>query len=276
MKNYQTGAVRQNTNLLTDRKFSKKLAMFGVMAAIASVSVFSSCKKEGNDASPSLKLNSERALSPTAGGTALTLSNVTTGTVKLSATGNIYSVVNYYVTQSVYDPANPHQANGLYYFDFSLNDNKKGATSTTAPSTSWDISFSGTGNADIKANTAEGVEVKFLNENFATATARTATSAWSAATTAAATFGHNRTITTSPLAAADYLAAASGHVVKGYWNYYFTNHQVIATTDVTILVKDGNGGIYALYIKSVYNNDTPTGTPYPSNFSYLTFDYKKL
>ena len=277
MNNYQSGVVRQSNVLLSGSKFNKKITMFGLMALVAASSVFTSCKKDSADAAaPELKLKSSKALSPTAGGSAVGLTSVTSGTVGLNTSG-VYTVTNYYVAQSIYDPANPHAANGFYYFDFGTNDNVPGTSSTTPPSGDWDISFSGTGNADI--NRKSGVSVRFLNENFATATARSASSAWSAAAanTIAFPFGHNRTIWTSPLSApADYYAAASGHTVKGYWNYYFANHQVIATTDVTILVRDSDGDTYALHIKSVYNNDTPAGTPYPSNFSYLTFEYKLL
>jgi len=275
MKNYQTGAARQTSALPTAGKLSKKISMFSFMVALAALSVLSSCKKDTEDSAvPALKSTSGIALAPAAGGSALPLSNVTTGTVSQSASGNVYSVINYYVTQSVYNPANPHQANGLYYFDFSLNDNVLGSSSTTPPDDDWDISFSGTGNADIKANTSTGTSVKFLNETFAVASARTSASAWSAGTAAAATFGHNRTVTT--LNSADYLAAASGHTIKGWWNYYFTNHQVLATTDLTILVKDSTGDVYAVHMQNVYNNQTPAGIPFPSNFSYLTFEYKKL
>ena len=275
MNNPQSGVVRQSNPLLSGSKFSKKISMFGLMALIAASSVLTSCKKDSDEAAaPELKLKSAKALAPTAGGAALALTSVTSGTVAQSASGSIYTVTNYYVAQSIYNPSNPHAANGLYYFDFGLNDNIPGTSSTTPPSTDWDISFSGTGNADIKKNA--GVSVKFLNENFATATARSASSAWAAGTTAGTTFGHNRTIWTTPLSAPDHLAAAPGHTIVGWWNYYFGNHQVIATTDLTILVRDTDGDTYAVHIKSVYNNDTPTGTPFPNNFSYLTFEYKKL
>jgi len=279
MNNPQSGVVRQSNPLLSGSKFSKKISMFGLMALIAASSVLTSCKKDSDEAAaPELKLKSAKALAPTAGGAALALTSVTSGTVAQSASGSVYTVTNYYVAQSIYNPSNPHAANGFYYFDFSLNDNVPGGSSTTPPSggTPWDISFSGTGNADIKANTAAGTQVKFLNENFATAAARSASSAWAAGVAAGATFGHNRTIWTTPLSAPDYLAAASGHTIVGWWNYYFGNHQVIATTDLTILVQDDDSDVYAVHIKSVYNNDTPTGTPYPNNFSYLTFEYKKL
>lgn len=275
MKNYQSSAMRNNAVLLNAGKFSKKFTMFGLAAAITAVSMLSSCKKDSDDiAAPSLKASSGLALSP-AVGASLPLTNVTTGTVSQISAG-VYKVTNYYVAQSVYDPANPHQANGLYYFDFSLNDNKLGTSPTAPPSTAWDVSFSGTGNADIKINSVGAI--KFLNENFATASARSASSAWAAGTAVAttATFGHNRTIMTTPLAAPDYLAAASGTTIKGWWNYYFGNHQVIATTDLTVLIQDNLGDTYAVHMISVYNNDTPTGTPFPSNFSYLTFEYKKL
>ncbi|WP_316789158.1 HmuY family protein [Pedobacter frigoris] len=275
MNNYLSGVVRPSTPLLSGSKFSKKITMFGLMALVAASSVLTSCKKESSDvAAPELKLKSAKALSPGAGGSPVSLTSVTSGTVELNLSG-VYTVKNYYVAQSVYNPSNPHAANGFYYFDFGLNDNIPGTSSTTPPSVDWDISFSGTGNADINKNS--GVSIKFLNEDFATASARSASSAWTAGTAVTTTFGHNRTIWTSPLSApADYYAAASGHTIKGYWNYYFANHQVIATTDVTILVRDTDGDTYAVHIKSVYNNDTPTGTPYPNNFSYLTFEYKLL
>ncbi len=274
MKNYQSSAMRQNAVLLNTAKLSKKFTMLGLVAAITAVSMLSSCKKDSDDvAAPSLKASSEVALNPSVGDS-VSLTSVTTGYVKQVSTG-VYKVRNYYVAQSVYDPLNPHQANGLYYFDFSVNDNRLGATSTTPPDSPWDLSFSGTGNADIKVNAGGGVSIKYLNENFATATARSASSAWGAGTAVSttATFGHNRTIMTTPLAAGDYLA---GSPIVGWWNYYFGNHQVIATTDLTILVEDTAENIYAVHMISVYNNNTPTGTPYPSNFSYLTFEYKKL
>lgn len=274
MKNYQSSAMRQNAVLLNAAKLSKKFTMFSLAAAITAVAMFSSCKKDSeNVAEPSLKATSDLAITLPNVGDSSVLSNVTTGYVK-RISSSVYKVFNYYVAQSVYDPSNPHQANGLYYFDFSLNDNKLGTSTTAPPSTAWDLSFSGTGNADIKINSGN-TAIKFLNENFATASARTATNAWAAGTAVAstATFGHNRTIMTTPLAAGDYLA---GSPIVGWWNYYFGNHQVIATTDLTILVQDTAGDIYAVHMISVYNNNTPTGTPYPSNFSYLTFEYKKL
>ena len=94
MNNYQSGVVRPSNPLLTGSKFSKKITLFGLMAAIVVGSVLTSCKKESADAAaPGLKLNTEKALAPVAGGPALNLTDAT-GTVERSSTGNIYTVKN--------------------------------------------------------------------------------------------------------------------------------------------------------------------------------------
>lgn len=279
MNNYQSGVVRPSNPLLTGSKFSKKITLFGLMAAIAVGSVLTSCKKESADAAaPGLKLNTEKALAPVAGGPALNLTDAT-GTVERSSTGNIYTVKNYFVDQGIYSGTANHRPNGTYYFDFSANDNKKGATSTTEPTSKvWDISLSGTGNADIRINTdaTEGSAIKFLNQSFATVigtytAAGSGATAWAAGSTSATTpFGHNRTVATL-----DYSADAPAWTIKGWYNYYFANHTLLATDDLTILVEDSNGDVYALHMISTYENATPVGTP-PTNYSWLKFEYKKL
>lgn len=280
MKNYQSGVVSQNTGLLTARKLSKKIAMYGVMAGIAAVTVLSSCKKDKEDLSPSLKLASEKALTPTPGGAALNLTDAT-GTVELNTSG-VYTVKNYFVDQGIYSGTENHRPNGNYYFDFSVNDNRKGQTSTTQPEDKiWDVSFSGTGNADIRVNTSIGnaAQIRYINQSFATVigtytTTGSAATAWTAGVTPPSVpFGHNRTVAgTTP---ADYLAAATGHTIKGWYNYYFGNHELFGTTDLTILIKDAAGSVYAVHIFSTYENATPVGAP-PTNYSWLKYEYKKL
>lgn len=280
MKNYQTGAERQTTTLLSGSKFSKKITMFGLMAVMAAASVLTSCKKDSaDDLSPSLKLNSTQALAPTAGGPALNLTDAT-GTVELSSTG-VYTVKNYFVDQGIYSGTEDHRPNGNYYFDFSLNDNKKGLTSTTAPSGNvYDVSFSGTGNADIRINSAlsQTSQIKFLNQSFSTVistytTIGSAATAWTAGTAPTAVpFGFNRTV--AGTTATDYLAASASPIV-GWYNYYFGNHQLLGTTDLTILIKDAAGSVYAVHMIDTYANATPVGSP-PTNYSWLKFEYKKL
>ena len=281
MKNYQSGVQSQNTGLLTVRNLSKKITMFGLMAGIAAASVLTSCKKEGNEpGSPSLKLNTEQALAPVAGGAALNLSDAT-GTVELGTDG-VYTVKNYFVDQGIYSGTANHRPNGNYYFDFSVNDNKKGASATTEPSSKiWDLSFSGTGNADLRVNAfpTQASQIKYINQPFATVigtytTAGSAATAWAAGTTPPSVpFGHNRTVAAAT--PTDYLAAAPGHVIKGWYNYYFGTHTLFGTTDLTILVKDFAGSVYAVHIFSTYENATPVGTP-PTNYSWLKLEYKKL
>ncbi|MES2454664.1 MAG: hypothetical protein V4594_03950 [Bacteroidota bacterium] len=297
MNNYQSGVVRQGNPLLSSSKFSKKITMFGLLALMAAGSVLTSCKKESADApSPGLKLNAEQALSPVQGASA-SLTDVDSG--KVYRDGNdIYTVSNYFVSQGIYSGSGNHIANGIYFFDFSLNDNKKGATATTAPSSGvWDISLSGTGNADIRVNTdaTEGAQIKYLNVPFATVLATYTTSgssstAWTAATTPPAVpFGHNRSLYLPPatapaghvLTTADYQAAASGHTIDGWYNYYFPKHTVYGTSDITILIKDKTGNVYALHMIGIYKNAAPyepgdnTANP-PADYSWLKFEYKKL
>lgn len=279
MNNYKSDVVRQGNSLLLGSKFSKKIILFGVMTVIAVSSVLTSCKKEGTETvSPELKLNSEKALAPTAGGSALNLTNAT-GTVELSSSGNIYTVKNYFVSQGIYDSVGNHIPNGTYYFDFSDNDNKKGATKTTPPSNNvWDISFSSTGNAYINRNTnsLQGSEVKYVDEAFSTVKGYAA-SVWNdgakAKTIATFPFGYNRMVTSY-----DYSATGA---TTGWFNYYFTNHEVLATTNRTILVLDAAGDVYALHMINVYKNGAPyepgdnTANP-PADYSWLKFEYKKL
>lgn len=297
MNNYQSGVVRQGNPLLSGSKFSKKITMFGLLALVAAGSVLTSCKKEGADTvSPSLKLGTEQALSPLQGET-LSLSNVDSGKVHRS-TSDIYTVSNYFVSQGIYSGTGNHIPNGTYYFDFSVNDNKKGATSTTEPTGSvWDISLSGTGNADIRVNghATEGAEIKYLNVPFPTVIATytaagSSSTAWSAATTPPAVpFGHNRSLYLPPASApaghvlttADYQAAASGHTIDGWYNYYFPKHTVYGTSDITVLIKDKTGNVYALHMINIYKNGAPyepgdnTANP-PADYSWLKFEYKKL
>lgn len=271
-------------------KLNKKIAKLGFIVALAAVSVFTSCEKEDDSlSSASLKLNGATALAPSAGGSALNLTDAS-GTVQLSSTGGVYTVNDYFVDQGIYSGSGNHIPNGTYYFNFDSNDNVKGDTSTTPPDgEEWDVSFSGTGNADITVKS--GVSIKYVNESFATVKSYGASYAWDTkgVSPTATPFGHNRSLYLPPasapagdvLTSADYLAAASGHTIKGWWNYYFPKHTVISTTDLTILIKDVSGDVYALHMISVYKNGAPyetgdnTANP-PADYSWLKFEYKKL
>lgn len=271
-------------------KLNKKIVKFGFIAVITASLVFTSCEKEDDDlSSAGLKLNGQMALAPNQGQT-LSLNNVDSGTVHRD-NSDVYSVNNYFVSQGIYSGSGNHIANGTYYFSFDDNDNVKGETSTTPPSTDdeWDISFSGTGNADIKVKS--GVSIKYVNESFATVKAYGASYAWNTkgVSPPSTPFGHNRSLYLPPasapaghvLTAANYLAAASGHTIKGWWNYYFPKHIVVGTTDLTILIQDASGDVYALHMTSVYKNGAPyetgdnTANP-PADYSWLKFEYKKL
>lgn len=286
MLQLKTGVQHQQPMLQTAGKFNKKITKFGLFALIAASSVFASCKKDQFDApqQEGLKLNAETALAPSPGGSALNLSNAT-GTVEQSSTGSIYTVKNYFVDQGIYTHPDSvyHRPNGTYYFDFSLNDNKQGATSTTPPSSGvWDISFSSTGNAYLNKNSATGnvSDIRYINEPFSTVKGYAAsvwndTSVPTGKTKLIATlpFGHNDIIYS------DLYTNQGG--VTGWFNYYFTKHQVNPLTDRTVLVKDAADNVYAVHFISVYKNGAPyepgdnTSNP-PADYSWLKFEYKKL
>ncbi|MFB9076124.1 hypothetical protein ACFFLS_14385 [Flavobacterium procerum] len=274
-----------NTNF---GKLNKKIANFGFLVAIAATLVFTSCESEDSNASSAgLKLNGQTALAPNQGQT-LSLTNVDAGTVHRD-NNDVYTVNNYFVSQGIYSGSGNHIPNGTYYFSFYNNDNVKGATSTTPPSADWDVSFSGTGNADIRVEGS--VSIKYVNEPFSTVKSYAASYAWDTkgVTPPSVPFGHNRSLYLPPasapaghvLTSADYLAAASGHTIKGWWNYYFPKHIVEGTTDLTILIQDAFGDVYALHMISVYQNGAPyepgdnTANP-PADYSWLKFEYKKL
>ncbi|MBE9586193.1 hypothetical protein IM792_17190 [Mucilaginibacter sp. JRF] len=281
MLQFETGVQHQQTQ----SKFTKKINKFALLAIIATTTIFASCKKDQVEApaSEGLKLNTETALAPNPG-SSLNLTNAT-GTVGQSSTGAIYTVTNYFVDQGLYTHPDSvyHRPNGTYYFDFSLNDNKKGATTTTPPSNGvWDISFSSTANAYLNKNTSSGnvSDIRYVNEPFSTVKGYAA-SVWNdtalpsgkAKLIATYPFGHNNIVYS------DVYTNQGG--VSGWFNYYFTNHQVNPLTDRTVLVKDAADNVYAVHFINVYKNGAPyepgdnTANP-PADYSWLKFEYKKL
>lgn len=253
------------------RKSTKKSTVFIAAAAFALTASFTSCNKD-KDVGAELSLQNETAQVISPGATA-TFTGAAGNISRGSGTNNkIYTVTNYFIDNGILSGTGYHIPNGYYYFDLSENDNAPVPTGSSTPTVSWDIAFGGTGNAYITVNS--GVTLKAIDKAFASVVLADTSSA-TAISIVSGGYGHDNVL----MGAWSDDDTASPGDKKGWFNYYFGNHEVVPIVGRTLIFKDAAGSIYAFEFQSVYENATPVAIPpssYPNNYSRLHFRYKKL
>lgn len=240
-------------------KTTKNISRSLVAMALASVAIFSSCQKEGEQAAPLLPAAdvTTAATNPGTGQTVSFNCDSTFGTVTLDASG-VYNVANFFqgVQGTTGNP--PHIAHSTYYY--SLADNDGGCDG-------YDLIFNGTANADIRV--PSGYTLQYTTTtSFANVTSSTTGST-------VTVFGYNRILMGAPTGNTTINTAH-----PGWYNYDVINHIVYPIAEwgveATLIVTTDAGVKYKVQIQDVYSNGTPNNTVQANNYPYFKFRYKRL
>lgn len=222
---------------------------FGLLA-------LASCNKE-DSMSPSLSLQDEKATVVVPDGATRDYDDYsdvpgTHGTI--SRSGSLYSVCDFAQgstpgggTDSTWAEA------GTYYFDFTNNDG--------AINTNYQITFTGSASGDIKARTAGGYSLAYIDKSFSTVTS---SDSFTAATSN--TIGLNYITTPGG-------TSGSGN---GWYNYNLSTHIVTAVSGRTLILLQNSTPKFKFKINSLYSGGSPNAPSSATNYPYYSFDYEAL
>ncbi len=223
------------------------------VAVLLGLVTFSSCNKD-EAVSPSLPLQNESAIVIPDGVTRnyQTYSEFSGTKGTISRSGSVYAVRDFAQGNISGGGTDSTWAiSGTYYFDFSQNDG--------SDASAYQITFTGSASGDIKARTAAGYSLAYIDKAFASVVS---SDTFTAATSN--TIGINSVV------------RPTGSTVYGigWYNYNLTTHIVSAQAGRTLVLLQNGTPKFKFKINSLYTGEAPNAPVAASNYPYYSFDYQ--
>lgn len=231
----------------------KKISLVAAIAITAAVTI-TSCKKSDNLAS--LPAPSTTAVTPPAQGDSVDFEDPETkGYLKGLANG-AYGARNFHqgTVQDLTDTNQWATKAGTYYYSLDDHDGLSGAGIS-----GYSFKFTGSATADFVVDTSR-FTMRYVNTAFESVTSTTGS-----------------TLIASGVASYNSITGVGNSANPGWYVYSLVNHTVVAYAPRTyLLTKKSTNEVWKIRINSIYRNATPAGSPYPTNYPFLSFDYKQL